>query len=246
MAAISSSIITTTSPIATSSVGPKESKFTLNTADIPDTRVLDLFRNTGFQVPRSTYDLKNNEIEKIAVNEFLNLGFIISSVVVVASMIVTAIGIGALFFLSPLAPILCIGGALSCLVSGIVMLSFSEVASGESGGFMTFLACALYMANKKLCGKSDPSGLYLIAQKAYVDFFTKNGPAIKNKLEELITIEEQDLAYLDRRYPTTTEELKFHYQTLKQERTTEIQNRIAFTKNALEQLAKAEAAAKAV
>ena len=223
---------------------PINQRLTLNADNIPDRRVLDLFQSIGFTAPESTYNFRNTDIQRLEQGRFGQISAIVLlTAYTVTCVVVIALGISTSIAVGP-------GPFPAMLFFGLLALT-PVIAYGLSGDFSfshyrNALASFFNWAKEKLFGKEDPTGQLLLAQNEFATFITSNGAAIKHTLEERIRCDRNEIARLSRDLPNVPETFRDICQRDIDFRTDGIQNRISSTERALIQLAKAEAAVRAL
>jgi hypothetical protein len=223
----------------TASAAPKEAKFTLKTEDIPDTKVLRVFQNIGFSVPTSTFDLKENNVQKLGECKFgENAARTIAIVSLVVALALIIPGMTLLVLGSPI--------AFPVLIPGLAFLAFLY-GSAHGDALMDDLSKALNWIREKIYGKFDPTGNYLNAQKEFAKFFKEQSPAIRAKLEERLATDTKDLEELSHTDLTTAPTaVKGVFLQAQENAEQSIKNEIELIQTALAQLTRAEAAANAL
>jgi hypothetical protein len=223
------------------SIAPKEAKFSLNIEDIPDTRVLEVFQKIGFSVPTSTFDLKENNVQKLGECFFdRNATFITFLAIDVAALALLILAASTVGILAP--PV-----TLGLFISVGTILAFLFADTTCDFPVSKVLAGLLKWAREKVFGKYDARGQYLTAQNEFAEFINKNSPAIKDKLQKRLAAYKNTLADLSRLdLSDTPEVLKEGFERHQEETAQTLKQEIAFTEDALVQLEKAEATAKSL
>ncbi|MCX6990640.1 MAG: hypothetical protein NTX49_06235 [Chlamydiae bacterium] len=219
-------------------------RLTLNADNIPDRQVLDLFQRIGFRAPASTSNFTNNDIQRLEQGRFGQISSIVLlTAFTVTCLVLIGLGIASSIALGPVPfPAMLFFGLLALTPIWASVLSSDCSCSHLRNVIATFLN----WAKEKTFGKEDLTGQFLLAQNEFADFITTNGPAIKHNLEERIREDREQIASLSRDLPNVPDNFRATCQRDIYYRTEEIQNRILFTERALTQLAKAEAAVRAL
>ena len=196
MAVQSSGHHSVASVLSQSSKVALETKFTLKTDGVPDTRVLDSFSRLGFKVPESTYHLKDKNLNYFEISNFdVNAA---TAVVLISSIAITILCVAGIAIAPPVAA-LCFGGLTGLflyLSSYLTVNTISEMSKNAKDRDLDpatdSVAKFIGFLREKFLGKSAPAN-YTMAQNEFETFITENGGEIRKKLHENIAKENQKL-----------------------------------------------------